>query len=112
MATLTPTQLLAPTSTVNAVVYYTSPAATNGLVRSVIAMPNASIAGSSTFTFCIGTDGAGTRILAAVPIVANVPSFFNMWQLTAQNSSNACGVSGSDNTASHLISSVGGYQLA
>jgi hypothetical protein len=112
MATLTPTQLIAPTSTVNAVVYYTSPAATNGLVRSVIAMPNASIAGSSTFTFCIGTDGATTRILAAVAIVANVPSFFNMWQLTAQNSANACGVSGSDNTASHLVSSVGGYQLA
>lgn len=108
MATLQPTQLLAPTSTVNAVVYYTSPAGGPGLVRQVIACANGS-ASTPTFTFCIGTDGVGTRIIAAYALTAAIPAVWNMWQLTASNSSTACGVSGSDNTANHVISSVGGY---
>ena len=109
MATYTPVQLIAPTSTVNAVVYYTSPAATNGVVRQVVACANAS-ATTPSFTFCIGTDGATTRVIAAFVLTLNVPAVWNMWQITAQNSSNACGVSGSDNTANHVVSSVGGYQ--
>jgi hypothetical protein len=109
MASYTPTQILPPTSTVNAVVYYTSPASTSGVIRTVIACANAS-ASSPSFTFCIGTDGAATRVIAAFALTLNLPAIWNFWLLTAQNSANACGVSGSDNTANHVISSVGGYQ--
>lgn len=109
MATYVPKNLIGPAAALtSSVTYYTSPAATNGIIRTISA--NASTT-SITLTISLGADAAGTRILAAQPLInANVFTL-NGWWVTAQNSANAIGGS-SNGTGTQCVCSISGYEYS
>lgn len=107
MATYTPMNLIGPAAALTATVtYYTSPAATNGIIRTISA--TAQTVGI-TFTVSLGLDAAGTRIISLQALVQSQIFVLNGWWVTAQNSANAIGAS-SNATGTNCIASISGYQ--
>lgn len=107
MATYTPVTLIGPAAALTATVtYYTSPASTNGIVRTISAVANTT---AITFTISLGADGAGTRIISGQALTQAQVFVLNGWWVTAQNSANALGAS-SNATGTNCVASVSGYQ--
>lgn len=110
MATYTPKNLIGPAASLTTTpVAYVSPAATNGVIRTISATANT--AGRS-LTVSLGADGAATRIIAAQPLTANVLFLVNGWWVTAQNSANAINASSDTASANVVIGSISGYEYA
>jgi hypothetical protein len=108
MATYTPLNLIGPAASLTtSVTAYVSPAATNGIIRTISACANA--AGHSV-TIALGADAAATRIIAAFALSANVVQVWNGWWVTAQNSAHAIDATSDTASANVVIGSVNGYQ--
>lgn len=109
MATYTPKSLIGPAQAVTATpAAYVSPAATNGIVRTISATAKTT---AITYTLSFGADAAGTRLLDAQPLTANQIYVLNGWWVTAVNSANAINVT-SNATGTQCISHVAGYEFA
>lgn len=107
MATLIPKILIGPAVALTAVVSpYVSPAATNGVIRTIRA--EAKVA-ATTITVSLGADAVGTRIIDSNPVPQNNGFLFNGWILTAQNSAHAIDVT-SNATGTNCIGNVSGYE--
>jgi hypothetical protein len=109
MATYVPKVLIGPAAALTSVVTaYVSPAATNGIARSIMATAKA---GSLTLTVAFGADAAGTRLIDAQPLVQNVAFILNGWWMTAQNSAHAIDAT-SNATGSNCIAQIAGYEYS
>ncbi len=77
MATYTPKALVEQVALTNSnATYYTAPALTVGIARTIqFSTPSA----AKTVTMSLKADAAGTRILEAYALTANVPAIFNGW---------------------------------
>jgi len=110
MATYTPKALIGPAASLTTTVTgYTSPAATNGIIRTISACANA---GGHSLTVSLGADAAATRIIAAQPLTANQVYVQNGWWVTAQNTSHAIDASSDTASANVVIGSIDGYEYA
>lgn len=110
MATYTPKNLIGPAASITSTVTaYVSPAATNGIARTIMACANEA---AHSLTVSLGADGVGTRIIAAYALSANVPALWNGWWVTAQNSAHAIDMSSDTATANKVVGTVNGYEYA
>lgn len=108
MPTYVPKSLIGPAQAVTATpAYYTSPAATNGIARTISAAPNAAV----NFRVSLGADAAGTRIIDQTIASGNL-FMLNGWWVTVVNSANALGVISSNATGTQLIAHVAGYEYS
>lgn len=109
MATYTPKSLLGPAQALTATpAAYVSPAATNGIIRTISAVASTT---AITLTIALGADAAGTRIINAQPLTSNQVYVLNGWWVTAVNSAHA--VDGTSNgTGTQCIGHVAGYEYA
>lgn len=109
MATYTPKSLIGPAQALtSAAAAYVSPAATNGIARTVSATSKTA---AITFTLSFGADAAGTRLWDAQPLTANQIYIANGWWVTAQNSAHAIDMT-SNATGTNCIGHVAGYEYA
>lgn len=108
MATYTPKSLIGPAQALTAAVAaYASPAATNGIIRTVSACAKTA---AITFTLSLGADAAGTRLWDAQPLTANQLYVQSGWWVTAQNSAHAIDMK-SNATGTDCIGHVAGYEF-
>lgn len=107
MATYTPKVLIqgAITATPTA---YVSPAGGFGVIRTILATPTTT---SITLTVALGTDAAGTRVIAGVALTNAVPYVLNGWIITPTNNAHAIDVT-SNATGTQLICNISGYEYA
>lgn len=109
MATYTPKTLIGPAAALtSAPTAYVSPAATNGIARTIAATAKA---GSITLTVAFGADAAGTRLIDAQPLTQNQVYVLNGWFVTAQNSAHAIDAT-SNATGTNCIGQIAGYEFA
>lgn len=108
MATYTPKFLIGPAAPLTAVVSpYVSPAATNGIIRTISA--EAKVA-STTLTVALGADGVGTRIVDSRPVPQNNGFLLNGWFVTAQGNAHAIDAT-SNATGNNCIAHLAGYEF-
>ncbi len=109
MATYVPKTLIGPAQALtSAVAAYVSPAATNGIVRTISATAKTT---AITLTVSFGADAAGTRLLDAQPLTSNQIYVLNGWWVTAQNSAHAIDAT-SNATGTQCIGHIAGYEYA
>lgn len=109
MATYTPKCLIGPAQALtSAVAAYVSPAATNGIGRTIEATSKTT---AITFTVSFGADAAGTRLIDAQPLTANQTYLLNGFWVTAVNSSHAIDMT-SNATGTNCIGHISGYEYA
>lgn len=109
MATYTPKNLIGPAAALtSSVTAYVSPAATNGIVRTISATAKTT---AITLTLSFGADAAGTRLLDAQPLTSNQIYVLNGWWVTAVNSAHALDAT-SNATGTNCIAHIAGYEYA
>jgi hypothetical protein len=109
MATYTPKNLIGPAAALTAAVTaYVSPAATNGIVRTISAVAQTT---AITLTVSLGADAAGTRIISGQALTQSVVFVLNGWWVTAVNSAHAIDAT-SNATGTNCICSISGYEYA
>jgi hypothetical protein len=106
MATLTPKVLIPTGAFTSAASTYVSPSGGYGVIRTIAACAQAA---SKTLTVALGADAAGTRLLAAVALTANVPYILNGWFITPTNSAHAIDAT-SNATGTDCIGNISGYE--
>lgn len=110
MATYTPKNLIGPSAAITSGVTAYSSATDNctPIIRTIIC--TASV-GSLTLTVALGADAAGTRLLPAVALVANVPYVLNGWIISLTNNAHAIDVTGTG-TGTQELCNISGYEYA
>ena len=107
MATYTPKNLIGPAAALtSAATAYVSPAATNGIIRTISANAQTT---AITLTISLGADAAGTRIITGQALTQNVVFILNGWWVTAQGSAHAIDAT-SNATGTNCICSISGYE--
>jgi hypothetical protein len=109
MATYTPKCLIGPAQALtSAVAAYVSPAATNGIARTINATSKTT---AITLTVSFGADAAGTRLIDAQPLTSNQTYLINGWWVTAVNNAHAIDAT-SNATGTQCIGQISGYEYA
>lgn len=107
--TYTPKCLIGPAQALtSAAAAYVSPAATNGIARTISATAKTT---AITLTVAFGADAAGTRLLDAQPLTSNQIYVLNGWWVTAVNSAHAIDAT-SNATGTNCIGHIAGYEFA
>ena len=108
-ATYVPKTLIGPAAALtSSVTAYVSPAATNGIARTINATSKTT---AITLTVAFGADAAGTRLIDAQPLTSNQTYLINGWWVTAQNSAHAIDAT-SNATGTNCIAQISGYEYS